>query len=223
MRKPVLLYILAVLVLASCTRQKAEYVRMISLGASEKVLECPVEYSECEFHVYADEYLNSKDCSPIGYEAEILDDASWISFGDNGTRFINKKGSGALRLRLDANSGLRRSARVVLRAEGRTDTLSVRQEGVYREYIRLKGEYDAVPAEGGTYEALVETNVLPAFLKVSGSAGIDDCALAHNVVTFVVGPSPSRDRRNLTVTVSTVDGWGETVSGSVTLQQEPGR
>ena len=207
----------------SCSKQKAEFVRMISLGASEKSAECPVEFGECEFYVYADEYINSKDCTPIDYEAEILGDEGWLTFGDNGLRNIEKNGSGPLRLRLDANTGVRRSARVVLRAEGRTDSLLVKQEGVLREYIRVSGDFPTVPASGGTYEARVETNVLPALLKVSGSAGIDDWDMAHNIVRFVVGASPSRDRRDLTLTVSTVDGWGETVNGSVTLQQEPGR
>ena len=223
MRKYIFLCVIAALAALSCAKQKGEPVRMISLGAREKSVECPVEYSACEFYVYADEYVNSRDCTPIDYEAEILDDVSWVSFADNGSGFIGKHGSGPLRLLLDANTGVRRSARLVLRADGRTDTLAVKQEGVYREYIRLDGEYPMVPAEGGTYEAVVETNVLPALLKVSGSAGIDDWEMAHNIVRFVVGASPSRDRRNLTLTVSTVDGWGESVSGSVTLQQEPGR
>ena len=83
--------------------------------------------------------------------------------------------------------------------------------------------YDCIVNGKMASEAVVETNVLPALLKVSGSAGINEWEMAHNVVTFTVGQSPSRDRRDLTLTVSTVDGWGETVSGSVTLQQEPGR
>lgn len=223
MKKLIPICIALVLSAASCTRQNAEYVPMVSLGASEKIIECPVEFSNCEFYVYADEYVNSRDCEPIDYEAEILDGQAWIAFGDNGSSIINQRGSGPLRVQLDANTGLRRSARIVLRAEGSTDTLSVRQEGVYREYIRLGGEYPEVPAEGGTYEAVVETNVLPSLLKVSASAGITDFEIAHNLVTFTIGPSPSRDRRNLTLTVSTADGWGETVSGSVTLQQEAGR
>ena len=223
MKKLILICISLVLAAFSCTKQNAEYVSVISLGASEKVIECPVEYSECEFFVYADKYVNSRDCNPIDYEAAILDNQSWVAFGDNGTAFINKRGSGPLRMHLDANAGLRRSARIVLRAEGRTDTLTVRQEGIYREYIRLVGNYPVVPAEGGTYEAVVETNMLPAFLKISGSAGITDYGMSHNLVTFTVGPSPSRDRRSISITVSAPDGWGETVSGSVTLQQEAGR
>ena len=223
MRKYIFICVIAALAAISCSKQKGEPVRMISLGAREKSVECPVEYSACEFYVYAVEYVNSSDCTPIDYEAEILDDVSWVSFADNGSGFIVKNGSGPLRLRLDANTGVRRSARVVLRAEGRTDSLRVRQEGVIHEYIRVNGDFPMVPASGGTYEAVVETNVLPALLKVSGSAGISEWEMAHNVVTFTVGQSPSRDRRDLTLTVSTVDGWGETVSGSVTLQQEPGR
>ena len=223
MRKIVLFSIAALLVLPSCSSRKEEIVRMISLGAREKSVECPVAYSACEFYVYADEYINSRDCTPIEYEAEILEEAAWLSFADNGLHLIGKTGSGPLRMSLDANTGVRRSARIVLRAENRTDTLRVKQEGVYREYVRLTGEYPVVPAEGGTYEALVQTNVLPSFLKISGSAGIDEWEMNHNIVTFVIGPSASRDRRNLTLSVSTVDGWGETVSGSVTLQQEPGK
>lgn len=223
MKKLLFICVGAALAAVSCGKQDAESVRMISLGAKEKSVECPVEYSACEFYVYADEYVNSRDCTPIGYEAEILDDAAWLSFTENGGTFIEKTGSGLLPLRVDANQGVRRMSRIVLRADTRTDTLFVKQEGVYREYIRLNGEYPLVPAEGGTYEAAVESNVLPAFLKVSGSDGVVDCEMDHNLVTFTVGPSLSRDRRTVTLTVSTVDGWGETVSGSVSLTQSPGR
>ena len=223
MKKLLFICIGAALAAVSCDKQDAESVRMISLGAKEKSVVCPVEYSACEFYVYADEYINSRDCTPISYEAEILGDASWLTFEENGGRFIEKTGSGLLPLRVDANQGVRRMSKVVLRADTRTDTLVVKQEGVYREYIRLTGDYPTVPAEGGTYEALVESNVLPAFLKVSCSDGVTDFEMAHGVVTFTIGPSPSRDRRTLTITVSTVDGWGETVGGSVSLTQSPGR
>lgn len=219
-----LIYIIgSLLAVVSCGRSEADSVRMISLGAKEKTVECPVDYSACEFYVYADEYVNSKDCTPIDYEAEILDDAAWLSFEENGGHFIEKRGSGLLSLNVDANQGVRRMARLVLRADTRTDTLSVKQEGVYREYIRLNGEYPLVPAEGGTYEAIVESNVLPALMTVSVSDGVVDYEMSHNVVTFTVGPSLSRDRRTVTLTVSTVDGWGETVSGSVSLTQSPGK
>lgn len=223
MRKLLIICIGAALAAVSCGKQDAESVRMISLGAKEKSVECPVEYSACEFYVYADEYINSKDCTPIDYEAEILGGASWLSFADNGSSLITKRGSGLLSLNVDANQGVRRMSRLVLRADTRTDTLAVKQEGVYREYVRLAGEYPTVPAEGGSYEAVVESNVLPAALTVSCSDGVTDFEMSHNVVVFTIGPSMSRDRRTLTITVSTVDGWGETVSGSVSLIQAPGR
>ena len=76
MRKYIFICVIAALAAISCSKQKGEPVRMISLGAREKSVECPVEYSACEFYVYADEYVNSRDCTPIDYEAEILDDVS---------------------------------------------------------------------------------------------------------------------------------------------------
>ena len=223
MRKLVVICIGISLVLAACVKQKAETTRAISLGASEKSISCPVQFGTCEFYIFADEYINSREFTPISYQADIIGGEGWLTFTDNGAHRIIMKGSGILSLDFDSNSGLRRSAKVVLKSDTRTDTLRVKQEGPLREFVRLVGEYPVVPAEGGTFQSRIETNVLPSSLHVTGSEGVTDWELNHNVVTFTIGPSTSRDRRNITLTVYTIDGWEDMVSGSVTLQQEPGK
>ena len=223
MRKFSIFFLIAAILPVSCSKQSAEFVRQISLGAVQKSVECEAAFGTCDFSVFADAYVSSKDTSPIMYEASILGEPGWLSFDGSRSTKVSKYGSGTLTLYYDSNNGARRAAKVVLYAEGRTDTLSVKQNGVFQQYIRLVGEYSAVPSEGGEYSARIETNIAPGFLKVKGSQGVESWNVQNNILTFTVGQSPSRDIRTITLSVFTIDGWGEEISGSISLLQAPGK
>lgn len=207
---------------AGCSKQKPELREMISMGAKVKSVQCDSLSGSCSFDVYSDKYVNSRDTEPIGFDAEILDGASWICFEEGGGR-VSKFGSSTINLKYDANTGVKRSASIRLSTGDRSEVITVKQKGHIDEYIYLDGTYGLVPKDGGQYTAVVRSNIVPAMLDVKKATGLEQWSLHNGILTFKIAPSESRDIRNIDVVLYFVDGWGDEISDKITLKQEAGK
>ena len=78
-----------------------------------------------------------------------------------------------------------------------------------------------VPAEGGSYSVDLLTNVLQRDLKVetSNAKVCRSIVLDNNRLSFDVAPA-TRDTKTYTITVYTVDGWGEKVETILSVIQK---
>ena len=208
----------------SCARllDDAQYAPDIKLGAKVKTLDCDRAYGDCSFEVV----------SNCDYTASITKGGEWISFaGYQQAREISLSGSTTLALSYTSNRGFRRSARIVLSATGRTDTLTVKQAGEYDQQVLSDTESLSVPGEGGSYRVGITTNLLkkdfmfevvdakdyPLFGKA------DTFKYDDNVFSFRVLPSESRDEKTFVVRIYALDDWGEKVAADILVTQKAGR
>ena len=148
------------------------------------------------------------------YSFEVVDGADWLSPGIAQTDTLS--------FSFSANEGFRRSGRIRVSAGSRTDELLVKQQGIYAERIQLSQNTLTAPAEGRSVELRIYSNLPSDFFSVSASSdkAIGRLTMEDYVLRFEVNPTTNRDKRTYTVTVSYIDGWGETVSDQVSITQE---
>ena len=225
MKKYLLMWgIISAVGLSSCSDifDDAEYAPDIKLGAKVKTVDCYSTYGDCSFDVVS-------NCE---YKASIIKGAEWLSFtGQGETTELAMKGNATLALSYTANRGYRRSARVVLSSGERRDTLTVRQIGAYEQQVVSDTERIDVPGEGGKYSVGITTNLLKKdfmfeTLDTKGyqlSDRVDKYKYVDGVFSFIIMPSESRDEKTFFVSIYALDDWGEKVSSSITVIQQPGR
>ena len=213
----------AVMLLSSCANifDDAEYVEDVKLGAKVKSVECLAEYGECSFDIVS-------NCT---YSARIIKGTEWLSFTGEDVSDIQMKGDATLALSFTSNRGYRRCGVLVLSSGHRRDTLTVKQEGLYRQSIETDLNALEVPGEGGNYSVSIRTNLISKDFKfetvdskdfpVIGK--VDNYDFSDNTFTFRVLPSDSRDTKTFITRIYTVDEWGEKVSGNIVITQKPGR
>lgn len=217
-----LLTIIGLCFLVACTAlDDAQYADDIKLGAKVKLVECLDNYGQCSFDVVA-------NCP---YSATIVKGDDWLSFTENDASTISLKGHTTLTLSYTSNRGYRRTGRLVLSSGTRYDTLTVKQEGLYREKVSVGTKTLNVPEEGGRYSVTVTTNLLPKDFRFETvdtrdyplEKKADDFEYENNVFSFRVLPSDSRDVKTFKVRIYALDDWGEKVPGDVTVTQQPGK
>lgn len=225
MKKLLLIYGIACTAgLSSCSAilDDAEYAPDIKLGAKVKTVDCYSTYGDCSFDVVS-------NCE---YQASIVKGAEWLSFtGQGDTATLTLKGNSTLFLSYTANRGYRRSARVVLTSGARSDTLTVRQIGVFEQHIAVDTDKIDVPGEGGKYSVGISTNLLKKdfMFETLDSKGYqlsdkaDKYKYDDGLFSFVILPSESRDQKTFLVRIYALDDWGEKVAASITITQQPGR
>ena len=102
------------------------------------------------------------------------------------------------------------------------DHLKILQPGKYEMKMELSESCIDVPAEGGSYSVDLLTKVLQRDLKVetSNAKVCRSIVLDNNRLSFDVAPATSRDKKTYTITVYTVDGWGEKVETILSVIQK---
>lgn len=226
MKKCIIYGISALACLWSCSGKMifddAQYEPDIKLGAKVKSVECEETFGECSFDIV----------SNVEYTATIVKGAEWLSFtGNEGVSEQTLRWSSTLGLSFTANRGYRRSGRVVLSAGGRTDTLLIKQRGIFEQELTSDTEAISVPGAGGTFGVGITTNLLKKDFHfetvdtkdypLNGKA--DKLRYSDGVFSFRVLPSESRDEKTFIVRIYALDDWGEKVKTDITITQEPGR
>lgn len=189
----------------SCEFIEPEWVTPIALGAKQKVI-------ELQSNAPGDSLFDI--VSNCDYKLDILRGGEWIEITDKAERKIA--------FRYTQNNGFKRSARLVISAPGRVDSLDIRQPGTYEEYITIPADQRIfnVSAQGGQYRVDFATNILFRNLKFeAGSPLIGNVNLSKNSVFFEVLPTTSRDDRTFTLSIYAIDGWKQRVEAVITINQ----
>lgn len=195
---------LTALCIAACQSLLPEKVEIVTLGIVPDSIEVGATAGEDGVRMIADR----------DYQVEILSGADWLSPG------LAK--SDTLSFSFLSNEGFRRSARIKVSAAGREDELLVKQQGPFQERLQLS-EHDVIaPASGCPVKLRVLSNLPSDYfsLRSSSESAIGKLVLNAYELSFEVMPTTARDKRKYTVTVSYIDGWGEEITDTVTVQQE---
>ena len=205
MRKNSIILFAVLSVLLTACWNEPEFIDVIELGARNKVI-------KLDTHEYGDSTFSL--ISNVDYQLEIDGGNDWL--------VIDEVSAEHIRFSYTANNGFKRSASLILKYKTRTDVLCVLQPGLYNERISFSESLVEVPAEGGEYTVDVLTNVQTRDLafEVSNGKAVRDVELSDNRLNFVVPPATSRDTKVYTVTVYTVDGWGERVESVLKVKQK---
>lgn len=201
-------YALPILFLcASCN--KAEFVEVVHLGAVEKEFFLPSSTVEDTLTLITNTH----------YHVEIVEGEDWLALAGSGFIPLSRK---EIPFRCEANRNFRRTAKVTLSAATRVDTVYIRQEGALEDKVTLIEDTFDVPAQGGTYTTEVICYRYPDNVLLDISApNLITAKYSDKQLSITVGPATERDPKTYTVTAYYIDGWGERVTATATLNQKP--
>lgn len=208
--KRLFLFILAAAAI-SCSKAQPERIEIVRLGANPKTLQASEFVDTCSFKVISD----------AGYVARIIQGANWASFLD-GNHIIEGNGNGTLEVKVNANTGIRRTAKIVLEYSNRSDTLKVYQKCLpeYDETVVLSSTAVTIAPEGGSVNIGFTTNVPRSILTASAySERILDLRTDNDELSFRVEANRNYNPLNTKVTLSFINGWEQKQSAEVTVFQ----
>ena len=197
----------------SCTDYlNPEYRDIVALGATNKSVTIDCEPNTCMFRL----------TSNVDFDAVVVSGSEWLKFEENGADrlpcYASRKN---IKLRATANHGFPRMGLVTLEADGRADTLFVKQEGLLEPFVRLQvTELTAAP-EGGTYRFVLETN-LPArdIYTQADMEGIQSVQYEESTLTVVMSPNDGRNDRHIHLNVYSVTQWREKIGSVLNITQK---
>lgn len=202
MRKTVIM-LAAALCLAGCNYNEMKDVLM--LGGKPKVVMLPDANAGQGFF---DVITN------VEYETEVVKGAEWLE--------ITSADEVVVTFDYSANNGFAREGRIVLSCRERSDTVSIRQNGLYEPYVELSQTAVTVPCGGASGIVDVLSNVPCACLEVVvDDPQVKSAVLENNQLKYEVKPTTKKDTKKYTVTVRFVNDWGEPAQAVLTLTQEP--
>lgn len=160
------------------------------------------------------ESVGAKVISDRDYSLSVDGDSQWMS--------IEYSTRDTIVFSVKPNEGFCRSVYVSVSADGRTDKVQLRQEGRWKESIKLNDSSADVPAAGGHVSTRVVSNLPSDYLRVStlDTKSITNLSLKDYILSFDVLPTATRDRKTFGVTISYTDGWEREISETLIVKQE---
>lgn len=202
--------IIVLALLTSC--QEDGLVPFVELGAPVKEYITPAERNAVEIPVYA----NGK------YTARFLEDVDWADISTKGG-----KRDGSLYVMCTRNEGFKRSLKLLLEStvDSRVDTVLIKQQGSLSETLYMANTSLILSGAGGAHREDISVNlpadelnvdvIYPAADEWVGGYEISDGKLLIQATANEDEIAP----RTASMTISYLDGWGETMSLSLNLVQ----
>lgn len=199
-------------------------VPIIKLGAYEKVF-----YPET-----AEGDLTIRVTSNVPYEARVATGAEWIKFvteNEAHKTVMPCSGGGDLVVHYGANLYGKRLGHIVLEAEGRRDTVFIKQQGVYEDHFAIYDEDKAlfasgttlnVPEAGQSYSIRINCTEIAANVKskTTDPDFVTNLLFEHDVLSFTVEPNTYERPRQAQVELAYVNGWNEKEVLTIYIDQE---
>ena len=211
MKKYVFFSIMAALLAVSCSKNAPQEVELVKLGGKPKTVKVGAGSDVAQFEVI----------SNVPYTARIVQGNNWISF-PGGNQTMSGEGNGNITVILNANTGIKRTAKIVLEYSTRSDTLRVNQECLpeYDEYVKLSETSVTIPPEGGDVEIGVTTNVMRHLITpFAYSERILGLGLRDGKLYFRADANDTYNPVNTKVTLTFINGWEEPQVAAVTVFQ----
>lgn len=196
----------------SCTDfLNPRYVEIVELGATTKIFTISKEVEDCSFGLK----------SNVDFTARIVQGAEWLGFdGAEGPQISCPASTESIGLHSTANTGFPRMAMVELAAEGRSDTVFVKQEGKYLQMVRLLQDVISVKPEGETVEVDMDTNLPARDIRTSTEdSGVGAVSYKDNILTVNILPNDSRNDRTIRISVYCISQWRDRIGSVLTIKQ----
>ncbi|MBP3483144.1 MAG: hypothetical protein J6K28_07115 [Alistipes sp.] len=211
------------LFVTSCVVDEDDHVSDVDLGAAvpNKVLTLKAEAGTADIEVYSNKT----------YKVRLISGEEWVSLKKTPSSEASEElildGNGKFTIDYDRNARFRRMAKIVLAAETRRDTISIRQEGVLSSDISIPDSRMFVEKTGGKMRTrfiskvdFADVAIDVEYTDLNEVDWIADFERNNNYVDFTVGENLGNNiSRKALVTFSYKDGWGETVSDVLTITQ----
>ncbi len=199
-----------------------EYVPVVSLGASTAELICEREEGIASLNILAN----------TEYTATLDSDQGWLRFADEESFVRHGKGNGDIQFVHSANNHDKRVATLVLAVGDYTRTIKIKQKGFFEDYLEIDAE-DVESMLNGSDNSMVASVVGGEFklrLKTSCLDHQIQCTTDHNSAIsswkvenkdfyFTLAENDEGQPRIINVTLSYVDGWGDTKKLTFIIRQ----
>lgn len=215
MRKITLLIAAVSALMASCsTPYYPEYVPVISLGASTNNLICESEDGVTSLNVLAN----------TNYTATLVSGHDWLRFADEESFVREGTGNGAIEFVHKANNHDKRVATLILAVGDYQREIKIKQKGQFEDYLAFHPddvEKYLTTAEntrmhisvvGGDFKLRLRTSCLDHQITcvTDHATAISDWKVDNKVFYFTVAENNEGQPRIINLTLSYVDGWGDT-------------
>lgn len=206
--------ICAAFLLCACDDMRLQKPEELGTDSDEYIVEA--EGGQALVNVYA----NMKG------SASVEGSPSWLSLP-----VMEFDGDAILEVNVDQNNGARRMASVVLSTGVRLDTVLVKQKGEYQEFLDLTAASVVAYNGQGDTKAAISSNIDPSaisfktvYLDADAPKWISNIRIEDgNVVLSTVDNPAEKKVRRAIVEISYVDGWNETLGGSLRITQADSR
>lgn len=221
--KKILFFLFSALVVSCTSPYYPEYVPVVSLASTTDAVVC--ENSEGRFR------LNI--LSNVDYTATLRTGSDWLRFAD--TDDIVRQGSGndIVEFVHHANNHDKRVAELVLSAKGVDRVVKIKQKGVVEDFIEFHPEdkVNIFTEENNTrmicskekrdVEVRLRTSCLDHEIscRCDYTNAISSFEIKNKVLKFTLNENNEGQPRIIDVTLSYVDGWGDTKSLVFSIKQ----
>ncbi|MBP5539658.1 MAG: BACON domain-containing protein [Bacteroidales bacterium] len=197
----------------SCTDYLSpRYNDIVALGATNKSVTIDAEPNTCMFRL----------TSNVDFGAYVVSGSEWLKFEENGSdQLLCYASRRNIKLRATANRGFPRMGIVTLEAEGRADTLFVKQEGQLEPFVQLQVTDLTAAPEGGTYRFTLETNLPARDIRTQADMeGILSVTYEESTLTVVMSPNDGRNDRHIHLDVYSITQWREKIGSVLNITQK---
>lgn len=216
--QPSLKYLLAAgataLVWAAGCRKAEDYKFSTELSINQRIVRLNALADTTQIIVYADGQ----------WTVEPAEETDWVKLQSTGG-----EGKGSVRAEVTSNEGnLPRALQLIVRAGGRTDTVSLQQRGITPQIAIADTTLQSI-ANGGALKTVIATNVPLEKMSISyrwddpaQENWIKDAAIRDGYLFLHADTSKAAEPRTGLLTLSYLDALGTTTRDSVRIRQHPG-
>ncbi|MBR0239566.1 MAG: BACON domain-containing protein [Bacteroidales bacterium] len=204
---------LLVLAISACNYDDKDLVKAVDLGAVPKIVLSSSDGGEVEIPYYAN----------LSGTISLLDEAPWAEL--SATRFSS---DGTLKIKVQANNGMRRYTRVLFSASSvsRKDTVILRQDG-FVGTLKVAATSVIVYNNMGDTEIPAEVSLKPSsvkatvrYLDAEGGSWVKACSVLEDVIKIRTDDNMSPDNvRSAVLTLSWTNGWAQKMHRDINLTQ----
>lgn len=202
---------LSISLCAACTKVQPQEVELVALGGKPKSIEVAATVDTCTFELI----------SNVDYKAQIVQGGNWASFLDDSME-MEGSGNGTIQVKVNANTGIKRVAKVVVEHSTRSDTLLVLQNCLpeYEETIVLETKSVIIPPEGGSAQIAYTSNVPDHLITTFAySDRILNLVKDKGNVLFEVDANDTYNPLNTKVTLTFINGWEQKQVAEISVFQ----
>lgn len=220
--KKILFFLISAFAVSCTSPYYPEYVPVVSLGTTTDALICENGEGTARLSIL----------SNVPYTATLRTGSDWLSFSDTDEPFRSGTGSEVVEFVHRANNHDKRVAELVLTAEGVERVVKIKQKGCFDDFIEFAPDTKEILTEEDNTRMLCTKEQRDVELRLRTSCldheiscrcdyanAISSFEIKNSVLRFTLNENNEGQPRIIDVTISYVDGWGDTQSLHFSIKQ----